>query len=41
MFQEVVEDIETSPCHPIKNFKDFSEAHINSENPEKIHGHYS
>ena len=28
MFQYVVEVIETSPSHPIKNFKKFSEAHI-------------
>ena len=35
MFQYVVEAIETSPCHPIENFKDSSEAHIESENSEK------
>ena len=30
--QYVVEVTETSPYHPIENFKDFSEAYIGSEN---------
>ena len=31
--------IETPPLHPIKNFKDFSETHIDSKNSKKIHGY--
>ena len=38
-FGKGVKVIEALPCHPIENFKDFSETHIDYGNSEKIHGH--
>ena len=38
-FQMYIVVIETSLLHPTKNFKDFSETHVDSENSEKMHGY--